>query len=209
MRPRAPANPDGVRENCSRFEPSLSVRTGVKPRWSAACQSDLVGILAGALMFPKQRDKVGAWLTATGLKRGCPLRVGIPTLQPALTMTSWLFDPDSPVYTELWRTRRGKRIDLNARNRASIREAMAHTHNKHPSAGQVIAELPFRSWRYLTDAAHEKTLWVTYLNRAFPKGTDRRHIERSLAIVNKVRNRASHHEPLFTPQRFSPRRGCT
>lgn len=31
----------------------------------------------------------------------------------------WLFDPTSPVFAPLWRTRRGHRTDLNARNRAS------------------------------------------------------------------------------------------
>lgn len=113
----------------------------------------------------------------------------------------WLFDSTSPVNAELWRTRRGRQIDLNARNRASIREAMMHTRSKYPSAGQVIAELPFGFWRHLTDAAHEKTLWVPYLNRVFPKGTDRKTVERALTLVNTVRNRASHHEPLFTPQR--------
>lgn len=31
----------------------------------------------------------------------------------------WLLDPTSPVIAPLWRTRRGHRTDLNARNRAS------------------------------------------------------------------------------------------
>ena len=38
-------------------------------------------------------------------------------------------------------------------------------------------------------------------NRAFPKGTDRKQVEQWLGLINEVRNRASHHEPLFTPDR--------
>ncbi|MDO4665851.1 MAG: Abi family protein [Actinomycetaceae bacterium] len=115
--------------------------------------------------------------------------------------THWLFDPHSPVVRPLLRTRRGKTIDLNTRNRASIDDAKRRIRSQHPTPGQVIAELPFGFWRHLTDTAHEKTLWVPYLNRAFPKGTDRKQVECRLTLINQVRNRASHHEPLFTSAR--------
>ncbi|WP_277035333.1 Abi family protein [Propionimicrobium lymphophilum] len=115
--------------------------------------------------------------------------------------THWLFDSNSPVVVPLIRSKRGHHIDLNARNRISIAEATRRIRCENPAPGQVIAELPFGFWRHLTDAAHEKTLWVPYLNHAFPKGTDRKLVERRLALMNVVRNRASHHEPLFTPAR--------
>lgn len=117
------------------------------------------------------------------------------------TATHWLFDPDSPVRTPLLRKRHGKTRDLNHRNRESIDEARRRIRSLNPSPGQVIAELSFGFWRHLTNTAHEKTLWVPYLNHAFPRGTSRKNIERSLQLINEVRNRASHHEPLFTPAR--------
>lgn len=113
----------------------------------------------------------------------------------------WLLDSSSPIRSALVRKRRGKNIDLNERNRRSIDEAFQRLHTNAPAVGAIIAELSFGFWRHLTDTAHEKTLWVPYLSRAFPKGTNRRDIEASLMMINTVRNRASHHEPLFTSRR--------
>lgn len=113
----------------------------------------------------------------------------------------WLFDHSSPVIAPLLRNRRGRTLDLNARNRTSIEEARRR-HNSIANPGKIIAELPFGFWRHLTDSAHEKTLWVPYLNKAFPKGTNRKKVEQALTLINEVRNRASHHEPLFTPGRL-------
>ncbi|WP_307303500.1 hypothetical protein [Corynebacterium lowii] len=111
----------------------------------------------------------------------------------------WLFDSSSPVIAPLIRARRrGGNVDLNARNRASIADARNRVRAKYPDPGQVIAELPFGFWRNLTDAAHEKSLWIPFLHHAFPQGTDRRAVEYALRKVNIVRNRASHHEPFFT-----------
>lgn len=115
--------------------------------------------------------------------------------------THWLLDNNSPVIKPLFRTRKGKTIDLNIRNRTSIHDAKQRICSQHPTPGQIIAELPFGFWRHLTDAAHEKTLGVPYLNRAFPKGTSRKQVEYWLTLINRVRKRASHHEPLFTPAR--------
>ncbi len=113
----------------------------------------------------------------------------------------WLFDPKSPVVSELWRTRDKRSLNLNERNLISINEARKRINKRSPSPGQIIAELPFGFWRHLTDAAHEKTLWIPYLSRAFPKRTSRKKVESSLKLINMVRNRASHHEPLFTSYR--------
>ncbi|MFA5608448.1 MAG: hypothetical protein WDA07_14970 [Leucobacter sp.] len=109
----------------------------------------------------------------------------------------WLFDPASPVLTPLWRTRSGRRSDLNARNRATVSDAIRRCGSASVKSGEVIAELSFGFWRHCTDAAHEKVLWVPYLHRAWPKKTSRVTLERSLTTINTARNRASHHEPLF------------
>lgn len=47
----------------------------------------------------------------------------------------WLFDPDSPVIQPLQRTRRGKSVDLNARNRTSIQDATRRIRSDHPTPG--------------------------------------------------------------------------
>jgi hypothetical protein len=56
--------------------------------------------------------------------------------------------------------------------------------------GKVIAELQLGFWRYLTSAAHEKTLWVPHLNTAFPQGTGRVKIDRMIGDLHLLRNRA-------------------
>lgn len=109
----------------------------------------------------------------------------------------WLFDPTSPVLAPLWRTRRNHRADLNSRNRAAVDDAIRRCGGGAATPGEVIAELSFGFWRHCTDAAHEKTLWVPYLHRAWPGKTSRAALERSLTTINNARNRASHHEPLF------------
>lgn len=114
---------------------------------------------------------------------------------------SWMVDASSPVQQPLQRRRRGQLIDVNARNRTSISEALTRIHSKQPTLDQVIAELPFGFWRHMTDAAHEKTVWIPDISRVFPPGTSRKLIEQNLAIINVVRNRVSHHEPLFSSSR--------
>lgn len=114
----------------------------------------------------------------------------------------WLFDPNSPINKPLIRKRKGKEYDINSLNRSNINSIKRRIHHKDLDPGRIIAELPFGFWRHLTDAAHEKSLWVCYLKYAFPKGTSRKWIEESMQLINIVRNRASHHEPLFTPRRL-------
>lgn len=114
----------------------------------------------------------------------------------------WLLDSLSPVRIPLIRVRNGQQRDLNVRNRLSIDEAVKRTRSSDPLPGQIIAELSFGFWRHLTSAALEKTLWVPYLHEVFPARTDRKKVDRALALVNGVRNRAAHHEPLFTNRRL-------
>lgn len=91
----------------------------------------------------------------------------------------WLLEDASPVLAPLWRTRRGRRIDLNARNRTTVSDAIRRCGGvSSAKPGEVIAELSFGFWRHCTDAAHEKALWVPYLHRAWPKKTSRAALER-------------------------------
>lgn len=83
----------------------------------------------------------------------------------------WLFSPDSPLRSPLMRTRNARKIDLNTLNRNAIDEALSRLRTNNPSPDQVIPELSFGFWRHLTDAAHERTLWIPYLYTAFIQGT--------------------------------------
>lgn len=57
--------------------------------------------------------------------------------------------------------------------------------------------MSFGFWRYLSSAAHEKTLWVPYLHHGFRPGTDRRELDRRVTALHRLRNRIAHHEPLL------------
>lgn len=116
--------------------------------------------------------------------------------------THWVFKDDTPLTVPLIRRRHGKSLDLNARNRSSIDDAKRRCRNPHPAPGQVIAELNFGFWRHMTDAAHEKTLWIPILHKAYPEKSDRKDIDQIIGLINEVRNRASHHEPFITVARL-------
>ena len=115
----------------------------------------------------------------------------------------WLLDPESPINAPLLRRRGGKVVDLNAPNRASVQAAKTRLRHKQVDPNRIIAELPFGFWRHLTDSAHERTLWMPFLHKGFPHGTRRKQIESSMQLINVVRNRASHHEPLFNARRLN------
>lgn len=105
----------------------------------------------------------------------------------------WLLDPRSPVHTPL--TRHG--VDVNARTRRNVIDAVRRAGGEAAPPGKVIAELSFGFWRYLSSRAHEKTLWVPYLYRAYPTGTDRRQVDRAVMELAELRNRIAHLEPIF------------
>ncbi|WP_071288978.1 hypothetical protein [Mycolicibacterium llatzerense] len=114
----------------------------------------------------------------------------------------WLLSPSSPAVMPIWRIRSDKSgfkrgTDVNFINRKSIDSAIRECGGGNAKAGKVIAELSFGFWRSLTTATHEKSIWVPYLHAAYPKGTSRSAVDRSLFDVNIVRNRIAHHEPIF------------
>jgi hypothetical protein len=101
------------------------------------------------------------------------------------------------LFAPLYRTRNGRRVDINTQHRRQLVDACARVRPTDPP-GKIIAELPFGFWRFLSSAAHEKTVWVRYLHRAFPPGTDRkRDVDNNAAALNRLRNRVAHHEPLI------------
>lgn len=90
---------------------------------------------------------------------------------------------------------RGRRDIAKARERATNfgRSTQAH--------GKVVAELTLGFWRYLTSQRYLTSLWIPALASAFPGGPRdiamrRREVDRRLASLLLVRNRAAHHEPI-------------
>jgi len=101
------------------------------------------------------------------------------------------------LFGPLWRSRGGRRVDVNDKPRRGIQEAVRRCGSAAPP-GKVVAELSFGFWRYLTSSAHEKSLWLQYLHAAYPPGTSRKDVDRGLSRLNELRNRVAHHEPIFS-----------
>ncbi len=108
-----------------------------------------------------------------------------------------------------WASRRGAAswldvLPLDARGRADIdraRDRATRSGRTTLTHGKVVAELNFGFWRYLTAQRYHASLWVPALHNAFPGGDQdlrhrRRQVERHLANLMLVRNRAAHHEPI-------------
>ncbi|WP_211340904.1 hypothetical protein [Xylanimonas allomyrinae] len=90
---------------------------------------------------------------------------------------------------------RGARDISKARERATSYGRVPEVH------GKVVAELTLGFWRYLAAQRYLTTLWVPALAAAFPHGpadlgVRRREVDRRLASLHLVRNRAAHHEPI-------------
>lgn len=116
--------------------------------------------------------------------------------------THWLLHPESPAVMPIWRTRNigglKRGADVNFITRKNVDEAIKRSGYKRATPGKVIAELSFGFWRQLTTKAMEKGMWVPYLHKAFPKGTVRSVVDGQIKLINDLRNRIAHHEPLFT-----------
>jgi hypothetical protein len=132
------------------------------------------------------------------------LEVGLRNAYDVALSTRWPGPPHwtlagNTVFAPLYRRRGRRHVDVNDRPRESLRHAIANAGGPTAPPGKVVAELMFGFWRYLSSAAHEKTLWVPALHRAFPPGTDRAaHVDGPVGRLHDLRNRVAHHEPLLT-----------
>lgn len=112
----------------------------------------------------------------------------------------WLFDDTSPVRRPILRTnKRGKVKDANRLNRNMI-DHLASNLGHDPSPDKVISNLTLGFWAHMTDRSHERDLWIPSIHLAWPKGTSRDIVNRKIAEINNVRNRAAHHEHLFASE---------
>lgn len=130
------------------------------------------------------------------------LEVGLRNAYNAALQNRWPGPPHwtargHEVFAPLYRTRGRRHIDVNHQPRQHLHRAANAAGGEQAPPGKVIAELPFGFWRYLSSTAHEKTLWVPCLHRAFPRGTDRREIDQPVGRLHQLRNRVAHHEPLL------------
>ncbi len=131
------------------------------------------------------------------------LEVGLRNAYDVVLSTRWPGPPHwtlagYAVFAPLYRRRGRRRVDVNDRPRESLRHAIANAGGPTAPPGKVVAELMFGFWRYLSSAAHEKTLWVPALHRAFPPGTDRAaRVDGPVGRLHDLRNRVAHHEPLL------------
>ncbi len=110
----------------------------------------------------------------------------------------WLFDEASPVRRPIFRTnKRGMVNDANRINRNAI-DHLANNLGVSPSFDKVISNLSLGFWAHMTDRSHERVLWIPALHKAWPEATSRSEINARIARINNVRNRAAHHEHLFS-----------
>ena len=106
------------------------------------------------------------------------------------------------------------RAPLDRRGRADIASACTRAirSGRDPLVhGKVTAELNFGFWRYLASRRYHASLWVPAPHRAFAGGHPdlrerRRQMERCLADLALVRNRAAHHEPIHRRDLMRDRR---
>ena len=109
----------------------------------------------------------------------------------------WLLHGHQTVFAPLTRTRHGRRIDVNRRPREQVERAIGDAGGPAATAGKVVAQLTFGFWRFLSTTAHEKTLWVPYLHRAFPPGNKRADVDALAGRLHDLRNRVAHYEHLL------------
>jgi len=90
--------------------------------------------------------------------------------------------------------------DRNKLPRAAVERVRSSVAGSPPSGvlpGKVVAELTFGFWTYLVSDLHEKTIWVPYLHKVFPAGTDRKKLSATFTSLRDFRNRVAHHENIL------------
>lgn len=87
---------------------------------------------------------------------------------------------------------------FSSRQRAAIRDAKAAVRSEGLTEGRVIAQLMLGFWVSTIDPAHEHTLWVPGLRRAFPRSSgDRKAVRARLGSINDLRNDIAHHNRMW------------
>lgn len=112
---------------------------------------------------------------------------------------SWLLDDESPVRRTVLRKSAHGEVDVNRINRKIIDTTVGGLPAGF-SNGDLVSSLTLGFWVHLSDRSREAVIWRTGLYRAWPKGTNRTELQRSLDAILRVRNRIAHNERLFDPK---------
>ncbi len=101
-------------------------------------------------------------------------------------------------------------IDSIERAKQELREQSAP--GQPVRRGQIVAKLSFGFWKRPTHARYEESFWLPALDKAFavpaPNAVARREkLFDHLTVLNDLRNRVAHHEPICKPWRFIVRGG--
>ena len=176
-----------------------------------------------ALQSPEPRAKTGASRLSVflgiilhdlshlevGLRNACDRQLAAAILPGD---THWT-DPDTllTLFPIMMRRNKltGRLHDVNKVPRNNVERARTSAATKPytpPLPGKTVAEIMFGFWTYLLTDSHEKTIWVPYLHKAFPLGTDRNRVNDSLAALRGFRNRVAHHENILNGSEGERRR---
>lgn len=63
--------------------------------------------------------------------------------------------------------------------------------------GKIVAELNFGFWTNLLKPYYTRTLWNKSFYKLFPKGINRDVVHERAKVINDLRNRVAHFEPIF------------
>jgi hypothetical protein len=78
------------------------------------------------------------------------------------------------------------------------RRATTGARAKPETPGRIVAELPFGFWRYLLSSHYDRTLWKPVFIGTFGVQQRRKPVYYRLTVLNELRNRIAHHEPIHT-----------
>ena len=109
----------------------------------------------------------------------------------------WLLDDASPVRRPILRTnKRGQVNDANRLNRNSI-DHLRNGLRENATADDIVSNLTPGFWAHMTDRSHERVCGSRSSIRHGQRGAYRNDVNERIAGINKIRNRAAHHEHLF------------
>lgn len=111
----------------------------------------------------------------------------------------WLLDDESPVRRTVLRKSARAEVGVNRIDRKII-DTTASGLSPGCSNGDLVSSLTLGFWVHLSDRSGEAVIWRTGLYRAWPRGTNRTELQRSLDGILRVRNRMAHNERLFDPK---------
>lgn len=93
-------------------------------------------------------------------------------------------------------------LDLRTKEIINAVRDRVRINKQNPEHSDVVAEISFGFWRYLTSRRYLTILWIPALHYAFPHGkgdarTRQKQVSWLISRMTSIRNRAAHLEPVF------------